>query len=115
MHRREHIFTIIADLGDIFTFIAPITCIPLIVTLIYSEWDMFIPMAAVPVTFYVLGMLLASIPRSERVARLSTALCSVALFWLTCAMVSGIPSCSLFIWVLPTPCSRGWPGGPERH
>jgi len=91
MHRREHLFTIIADLGDIFTFIAPITCIPLIVTLIYSEWDMFIPMAAVPVTFYVLGMLLASIPRSERVARLSTALCSVALFWLTCAMVSGIP------------------------
>ena len=91
MHRREHIFTIIADLGDIFTFIAPVTCIPLLVTLIYSEWDMFIPMSAVPVTFFVLGMLLGSIPRSERVARLSTALCSVALFWLTCAMVSGIP------------------------
>jgi trk system potassium uptake protein TrkH len=48
-------------------------------------------MIAVPVTFYILGTVLRTLPRSNRGVRLSTALCSVALFWLTCAMVSGIP------------------------
>lgn len=91
MHRLENLFTIIADLGDIFTFIAPVTCVPLLITILYSEWDMFIPMASVPIAFFVIGMILKTIPRSERGIRLSTAMCSVALFWLTCAMVSGIP------------------------
>jgi trk system potassium uptake protein TrkH len=38
-----------------------------------------------------LGVLLKRLPRNERENRLSTALCSVALFWFACAMVSGIP------------------------
>ncbi|MDD1704831.1 MAG: TrkH family potassium uptake protein [Methanoregula sp.] len=91
MYRREHLFTIIADLGDIFTLTAPVTCIPLLVSLISGEWDMFIPMATVPVSLFVLGTLLKNIPRSERGSRLSTAMCSVALFWLTCAVVSSFP------------------------
>jgi len=33
MHRFEHLSTIIADLGDIFVFIAPITCVPRILNL----------------------------------------------------------------------------------
>jgi trk system potassium uptake protein TrkH len=48
-------------------------------------------MVAVPVLFSLLGILLRNLPRNERGVRLSTALCSVALFWLSCAMVSGIP------------------------
>jgi trk system potassium uptake protein TrkH len=91
MHRLEHLSTIIADLGDIFTFIAPLTALPIIVAIIFSEWNMLLPMAAVPATFLVLGLLLRNLPRSNRGIRLSTAMCSVALFWLTCAMVSGIP------------------------
>ena len=91
MHRFEHLSTIIADLGDIFVFIAPITCIPLIVAIIFSEWNMLLPMLAVPLTFYVVGMLIRRLPRTERVVRLSTSLCSVALFWLASAMVSGLP------------------------
>jgi trk system potassium uptake protein TrkH len=91
MHRLDNLFTIVADLGDIFTLIAPVTSVPLLITILYSEWDMFIPMASVPVAFFVLGMILKTIPRSERGVRLSTAMCSVALFWLTCAMVSGVP------------------------
>ena len=91
MHRLEHLSTIIADLGDIFTFIAPFTALPIIVAIIFSEWNMLLPMAAVPATFLVLGLLLRNLPRSNRGIRLSTAMCSVALFWLTCAMVSGIP------------------------
>ncbi|MFA5346662.1 MAG: potassium transporter TrkG [Methanoregula sp.] len=91
MHRLEHLSTIVADLGDIFTFIAPLTALPIIVAIIFSEWNMLLPMAAVPATFLVLGLILRNLPRSNRGIRLSTAMCSVALFWLTCAMVSGIP------------------------
>ena len=91
MQRLLHISTIIADLGDIFTFIAPITAVPIIVAILFSEWNMILPLAAVPATFFILGMLFKKLPRINRGLRLSTAMCSVALFWLTCAMVSGIP------------------------
>ncbi len=91
MHRLEHLSTIMADLGDIFTFIAPLTALPILVAIIFSEWDMLLPIAAVPVTFFLLGLVLRKLPRSNRGVRLSSAMCSVALFWLTSAMVSGIP------------------------
>jgi len=66
MQRLEHLSTIIADLGDIFIFIAPITCVPLIVAVLFSEWNMLLPMLAVPVTFYLLGLLIRSLPRPQR-------------------------------------------------
>ncbi|MFZ1128070.1 TrkH family potassium uptake protein [Methanoregula sp.] len=91
MHRLSYISTIAADLGDIFFFIAPITAFPLVVTVLYSEWYMFLPMAAVPAIFFLLGLVLKRLPRNERENRLSTALCSVALFWFACAIVCGIP------------------------
>ncbi|MGB9176016.1 MAG: TrkH family potassium uptake protein [Methanoregula sp.] len=91
MRRLRHLSTIIADVGDIFVFVAPITCVPLAVALLFAEWNMLLLMAAVPVIFFFLGVLLRSIPRSERRVRLSTALCSVALFWFFCAMISGVP------------------------
>jgi trk system potassium uptake protein TrkH len=91
MRRLTHLSTIIADLGDIFVFVAPVTCVPLVVAVLFSEWNMLLPMAAVPFIFFASGIVLRSIPRSERGVRLSTALCSVALFWFFCAMISGIP------------------------
>jgi len=91
MRRLTHLSTIIADLGDIFVFVAPVTCVPLVIAVLFAEWDMLLPMAAVPVIFFLLGFIFRSLPRSERGVRLSTALCSVALFWFFCAMVSGVP------------------------
>ncbi|HVP97091.1 TrkH family potassium uptake protein [Methanoregula sp.] len=91
MRRLLYLSTIVADLGSIFFFIAPLTALPLVVTLLFSEWGLFFPMAAVPALFFSLGILLKRLPRNERENRLSTTLCSVALFWFTCAMVSGIP------------------------
>jgi trk system potassium uptake protein TrkH len=91
MQRLEHISTIFADLGDIFTFIAPITTVPILVAILFSEWNMILPMATVPVIFFITGMLLKKLPRTSRGVRLSAAMCSVALFWLTCAMISSIP------------------------
>ncbi len=91
MRRFGNLFTIIADLGDIFTFVAPLTCVPLLITILYREWDMLLPMASVPVSLFTLGYLAKFAPRSDRGVRLSTAMCSVALFWLACATISGLP------------------------
>jgi|SRR5208337_2069371 len=91
MRRLEHVSTIIADLGDIFAFIAPVTLVPLFVAVIFSEWNMLIPMALVPGIFFTAGMILRRFPRRQHGTRLSSAMCTVALFWLSCAMVSGIP------------------------
>ena len=91
MRRFGNLFTIIADHGDIFTFTAPFTCIPLLVTVIFGEWDMFLPMVSVPILFFVIGFLAKFAPRNDRGVRLSTAMCSVALFWLGCATISGLP------------------------
>jgi trk system potassium uptake protein len=91
MQRLRYLSTIVSDVGEMFVFVAPGTCIPLLVALIYAEWNMLLPMAAVPVTLFLAGMLLRALPRHERGSRLSTAFCSVALFWFACAMVSGLP------------------------
>jgi trk system potassium uptake protein TrkH len=91
MRRLLYLSTIAADLGDIFFFISPLTAVPLIVTVLFSEWNMFLPMAVVPVICFILGWALKRLPRNERENRLSTALCSVALFWFACAIVCGLP------------------------
>ena len=91
MQRLRYLSTIVSDVGELFVFVAPGTCLPLAVALIYAEWDMILPMVSVPVTLFLDGMLLRALPRQERGSRLSTAFCSVALFWFACAMVSGLP------------------------
>jgi len=91
MQRLRYLSTIVSDVGDIFVFVAPVTCVPLLVALLYAEWEMLVPMAAVPVIFILAGLLIRSLPRQDRGFRLSTAFCSVALFWFACALVSGIP------------------------
>jgi len=83
--------TVLADLGDSFTFVAPLTCIPLLVAVIFAEWQMILPMAVIPVTFFLLGNFVKTLPRTGHEKRLSAAMCSVALFWFICAAVSGIP------------------------
>ncbi len=91
MQRLRYLSTIISDVGDIFVFIAPVTCVPLLVAILYGEWDMLLPMAAVPAVFFLTGIVIPSLPRNERGYRLSTAFCSVALFWFACALISAIP------------------------
>ncbi len=91
MKRALYLSTILADLADPLLLVAPLTCIPLLVALIFAEWEFLLPMAAVPVIFLFLGLALQRLPKSGQDKRLSTALCSVALFWLLCAAVSGIP------------------------
>ena len=91
MRRLHYLSTIVADLGEIFTFVAPVACLPLLVAVLFSEWDMIVPMATVPIIFLGMGLVFKQLPRSGQGSRLSAAMCSVALFWLACAVVSGIP------------------------
>jgi trk system potassium uptake protein TrkH len=91
MKRAAYLSTIAADIGDIFVLVAPITCLPLIVAVLFSEWPMLLPMATVPLLCLLSGHVLKRLPRNEREHRLSTAMCSVALFWFACAAISGIP------------------------
>jgi trk system potassium uptake protein TrkH len=91
MGRIQYFSTVFGELGGMLIFISPITVVPLIVSLVYREWDMLIPMGLVPVLFFSLGVLLNRLPRKSREVRLSAALCSVALVWLTFAAVSSIP------------------------
>ncbi|WP_286878824.1 TrkH family potassium uptake protein [Methanoculleus sp. UBA413] len=91
MDRIEQFSTIAHDIGDIFRYISIGTAVPLVVAVVYREWDMILPMASVPATLFLLGTLFARVPRQEREAPLSTALMAVALIWLISALVSALP------------------------
>lgn len=91
MHRLRYLSRIIADLSDVFTFSAPVSCLPLLVAILFAEWDMLLPMAVVPALFILIGFAARQFPHSVQGNRLSTAMCSVALFWVISAVISGIP------------------------
>jgi len=91
MDRIEWFSIIARDIGSIFRFVSVATAVPLIVAVIYREWDMILPMVTVPIVLFLLGTLLIRIPREEREAPLSAALMAVALIWLIMALVSGLP------------------------
>ena len=91
MDRIEQFSTIAPDIGNIFRYISIVTAMPLLVALIYQEWDMILPMASVPIALVLLGTLLIQVPRREREAPLSIALMAVALIWLVCALTSALP------------------------
>lgn len=91
MERIEQFSTIAPDIGNIFRFISIGAAMPLAVAVIYREWDMILPMASVPAALFLLGTLLSRVPRRDREPHLSTALMSVALIWLVCALASALP------------------------
>lgn len=91
MHRIEQFSMIAGDMGRILRFISIGASLPLFVAAIYGEWNVFLPMATVPLTFFLLGTALIRIPSPGREARLSQALFAVALIWLICAIIGALP------------------------
>ncbi len=91
MDRFEQFSTIAPDIGNIFRYMSIATALPLVVAVIYREWEMVLPMLSVPVALLLLGLLLIRVPREEREAPLSAALMAVALIWLVIALVSALP------------------------
>jgi trk system potassium uptake protein len=91
MDRIEQFSIIAPDIGNILRFISIGASIPMLVAVIYGEWGMLLPMASVPIVFFLLGTLLIQVPRREREPPLSAALMAVALIWLISALVSALP------------------------
>jgi len=91
MKRTEHLAAIAYDIGYVFEFLAVASLLPFAVLAIFREWDMIIPMASVPVTFFVLGHLLTRIHRTGYTPPLSVTLVAVALSWFAIALVGALP------------------------
>jgi trk system potassium uptake protein TrkH len=91
MKRLGHLAIIAHDMGLIFEFLALITLVPFIILLIFQEWDMIIPMGAVPATFITLGFFISKVPQKRYIPSLSVALVAVALTWLAIAIVGALP------------------------
>ncbi len=91
MKRLETLAIIAHDMGVIFEFLGVITLVPFVILIIFSEWDMVVPMASVPLTFVILGLLISRIPKREFVPQLSVALAAVALIWLAIAVIGALP------------------------
>jgi len=91
MKRLETLAVIAHDMGIIFEFLGMITLVPFVVLVIFGEWEMVVPMASVPLTFLILGLLISRIPRREYVPQISVALAAVALIWLAIAVVGALP------------------------
>ncbi len=91
MRRGPYFSTILSDTGGLLLLASPVTGIPLIVALLFQEYDILLPLLTVPVGFAVTGVVLSRLPRSAREARFSAALCTIAVVWLLCAVISTIP------------------------
>jgi trk system potassium uptake protein TrkH len=91
MDRLHQYLTVTPDIGMILRYIGAGTCIPLVVALIFQEYDMLLPMASVPVVLICLGTVFIRLPATDREPRLSMSLFSVAAIWLICALVGALP------------------------
>ncbi|HPM61216.1 MAG TPA: potassium transporter TrkG [Methanoregulaceae archaeon] len=91
MKRLGHLAIIAHDMGLIFEFLALITLVPFIVLILFREWEMIIPMGAVPFIFIVTGLLISRVPKKASTPSLSVALVAVALTWLAIAAVGAVP------------------------
>ncbi len=91
MKRLGHLAIIAHDMGLIFEALALITLVPFIVLILYQEWDMIVPMGAVPCIFITSGLVISRVPKKSYPPSLSVALVAVALTWLAIALVGAVP------------------------
>jgi len=91
MKRREHLAIIAHDMGSVFQILGLACFMPFVVLIYYREWGMVLPMLSTPLTFLLLGRLIARIPKREEVPHLSVALVAVALTWLAVAVIGAFP------------------------
>ncbi len=91
MGRIRYFSIILGELGEMLLFISPLTLLPLLVGILFGEWEMLLPLVTVPLFFFTGGMILNFIPRKAGEVTFSAALSSVALLWLSFALVSCIP------------------------
>ena len=91
MKRLENLAMIAHDMGLIFEFLGMVSLVPFLVLLAFHEWDMLIPMASVPVVFFLFGYIISHIPSSEVEPSFSFTLTAVALSWFAIALIGALP------------------------
>jgi trk system potassium uptake protein TrkH len=91
MKRIGHIAMIAHDMGLIFEFLGVASLLPLLVLVIFNEWDMLLPMVSAPVTFIILGFVISHIPHQDLEPSFSITLTAVALSWLAIAFIGALP------------------------
>ncbi|MDD1675484.1 MAG: TrkH family potassium uptake protein [Methanomicrobiales archaeon] len=91
MKRYQHLAMIAHDMGIVSELLGAVTLTPLIVLVVFREWDMLIPMLSVPATFFILGVLISRVPRSEHTPHLSVALVTAAITWMVVAIIGALP------------------------
>lgn len=91
MKRTRHLAMIAHDMGLIFEFLGIVSLLPFLVLVIFSEWNLVLPMATVPVTFVVMGYLISHIPHEDIEPSFSATLSAMALSWFAIAFVGALP------------------------
>ncbi|MCQ8893143.1 MAG: TrkH family potassium uptake protein [Methanolinea sp.] len=91
MGRLRYFSVVLGELGEMLVFMSPLTAFPLVVAAAFGEWNIFLPLAAVPAGFFACGTLLDHLFKRSGEVRFSAALCSVALLWLSFALIACIP------------------------
>jgi len=91
MKRMQHLAIIAHEMGIIFELLSVATLIPFAVLFYFQEWEMILPMATVPATFFLAGFAISRLPHEEHSPHLSIALVAVAITWLAIALVGAVP------------------------
>jgi trk system potassium uptake protein TrkH len=91
MTRIEHIAMIAHDMGLIFEFLGVASLLPFLVLVVFREWNLLLPMATAPVTFFVLGYGISHLPYRDIEPSFSITMSAVALAWLAIAFVGALP------------------------
>ncbi|MDD1653672.1 MAG: TrkH family potassium uptake protein, partial [Methanomicrobiales archaeon] len=91
MDRVEYFSIIAGEMGEIFTLLGLLTCIPLLAIPVFGEWHLFFAMSLVPVIFLLLGRLMVRIHPRTGESRLSIMFAAVAMVWFTSAVVGALP------------------------
>jgi trk system potassium uptake protein TrkH len=91
MKRIDNIAMIAHDIGLIFEFLGVVSLLPFLVLAIFGEWDMFLPMASVPLVFIVCGGLISRISYTDVEPSFSGTLVAVAFSWFAIALIGALP------------------------
>jgi len=51
MGKIRYFSVVFGELGEMLIFISPLTLLPLLVALLFEEWELFLPLATVPFLF----------------------------------------------------------------
>jgi len=91
MTRIEHIAMIAHDMGRIFEFLGVTSLLPFLVLAVSGEWNLFLPMATAPVTFFLLGYAISHLPYRDVEPTFAVTMSAVALSWLAIAFIGALP------------------------